>query len=197
MTRWLCDSSSTVWNCATSTVQGRRSRRVKPRQMDGWWRGSISPTPSVPPALRRETPGSRPSGGGTHTHTTLTHRVSLMCSSRIMSHHFRAFTFDMTSQTCWFPLTLSPNRKNWRRLKIDEFSFWQNEFRSILPMTHHQTKMSPKYTSNKYNDSPVCGCFNLLESCLVEHNADTLTGIEKSDQIRVRVTWSVVPVGCT
>lgn len=119
MTRWLCDSSSTVWNCATSTVQGRRSRRVKPRQMDGWWRGSISPTPSVPPALRRETPGSRPSGGGTHTHTTLTHRVSLMCSSRIMSHHFRAFTFDMTSQTCWFPLTLSPNQKNWRRLKID------------------------------------------------------------------------------
>lgn len=99
LTRWLCDSSSTVWNCATSTVQGRRSRRVKPRQMDGWWRGSISPTPSVPPALRRETPGSRPSGGGTHTHTTLTHRVSLVCSSRIMSLSFSSLYFwhDVTN----------------------------------------------------------------------------------------------------
>ncbi len=87
-------SSSTVWSCTTLTVEGRRSKRVKQRRTAGWWRGSTSPTPSVLPAQRSETPGSKPSGWTTHTHT---HKLSPYPSE----------TYNRKTWCIFYPLTLT------------------------------------------------------------------------------------------
>lgn len=64
-------SSSTVWSYTIPTVEAKRSKPVKQRRMAEWWRGSTSHTPSVHPALKSETLGSRPSGWTTCTLTDI------------------------------------------------------------------------------------------------------------------------------
>lgn len=54
-------SCRTVLSCTIQTIKGRWSRRVRQRQMDGWWRGTTSSTGYQHPHQRRKRNGSNPS----------------------------------------------------------------------------------------------------------------------------------------
>lgn len=97
----ILSSTSTVWSCTTQTVEGRRSKHVKQRRTAEWWRANISPTPSVPPALRRETPGLRPSGQTTHTKASIHVHVFAIIntnSSLSITKHIRKLCYTNQNQ---------------------------------------------------------------------------------------------------